>query len=65
MAGDFFHVGLLFMHSNSLIIHGTSAEGFERAFRLFPLRTGTPNSEWIVLGADADKKSSGGVLGAG
>ena len=62
--------GLLFMHDTTLFIHGTGIEegnheGFERAMRAFPLRTGVPDPEWLVLGPNMDKWSTGGILGAG
>jgi hypothetical protein len=56
---------LLFMHSSTLFVHGSDKEGYERALRALPLRTGTPNPEWMVIGRDADKLGWGGVLGAG
>ena len=57
--------GLLFMWGTHLYICGVDAEGYERAMRAFPLRTGVANPEWVVVGADADKWSTGGILGAG
>ncbi|KAG8906179.1 hypothetical protein FRC01_008099, partial [Tulasnella sp. 417] len=58
--------GLMFMHgSNHLFMHGTDVQGLERAMRAFPLRTGTPCPEWMVIGEDAETKSLGGILGAG
>lgn len=53
------------MKDNVLFIHGTDSAGYERAMRAFPLRTGVPNPEWIVLGPQVDTLSIGGVLGAG
>ncbi|KIO15959.1 hypothetical protein M407DRAFT_86596 [Tulasnella calospora MUT 4182] len=58
--------GLMFMHSSDhLFMHGTDVEGLERAMRAFPVRTGTPCPEWLVIGRDAETKSFGGILGAG
>ncbi|KAG8951110.1 hypothetical protein FRC04_006769 [Tulasnella sp. 424] len=58
--------GLMFMHgSNHLFMHGTDADGLERVLRAFPVRTGTPNPEWTVIGKEAEVKSLGGILGAG
>ncbi|KAF9519352.1 hypothetical protein BS47DRAFT_1358216 [Hydnum rufescens UP504] len=57
--------GLLFMWGTHLYICGVDTEGYERAMRAFPLRTGVANPEWLVVGADADKWSTGGILGAG
>ncbi|KAF8328234.1 uncharacterized protein EI90DRAFT_1618667 [Cantharellus anzutake] len=56
---------LLFMDQKHLYICAFDANGYERALRAFPLRTGTPNPEWIVIGKDADFLSTGGILGAG
>lgn len=65
-------VGLLFTHPHptnakglTLFLAGTDEEGLERAWRLFPYRTGVPVPDWIVIGRDADWQSAGGVLGAG
>lgn len=58
-------LGLLFMKDSILFIHGTDSAGYERAMRAFPLRTGVPNPEWIVLGPQVDILSIGGILGAG
>ncbi|KDQ06009.1 hypothetical protein BOTBODRAFT_60799 [Botryobasidium botryosum FD-172 SS1] len=57
--------GILFMHDSHLIIHATDLEGYERALRLFPLRTGVPNPEWLVAGKAIDTRGWGGILGAG
>lgn len=53
------------MHGSTLFIHGNDKDGYERALRALPLRTGTPNPEWMVIGTDADKFGWGGILGAG
>jgi len=65
-------LGLLFTHPHptnprglTLFLAGTDEEGLERAWRLFPYRTGVPVPDWIVIGRDADWQSAGGVLGAG
>lgn len=58
-------IALLFMRDRTLYIHALSVEAYERAIRVFPLRTGVPNPEWIVVGREADKWGMGGVLGAG
>jgi hypothetical protein len=39
--------------------------GYERALRMFPLRTGVPGPEWLVVGEECDWKGFGGVLAAG
>ena len=62
----------LFLHphpsqsgSLALFLHGADQEGFERALRLFPIRTGVTVPDWIVVGPRADKQGSGGVEGTG
>ncbi|KAG9018296.1 hypothetical protein FRB90_011626 [Tulasnella sp. 427] len=58
--------GVMFMHGpRHLFVHGVDADGLERVLRTFPIRTGTPCPEWIVMGKDADARSFGGILGAG
>jgi len=47
------------------ILVGTDDEGLELAARLFPLRTGVPVPEWVVIGEDSRWKGAGGFLGAG
>ncbi|CAE6439188.1 unnamed protein product [Rhizoctonia solani] len=39
--------------------------GYERILRMFPLRTGVPGPEWMIVGPDCDTKGYGGVLAAG
>lgn len=53
------------MHDSHLFIHGTDFEGYERALRLLPFRTGVPNPEWLIVGEAEDSWSWGGILGAG
>ncbi|KAG8904265.1 hypothetical protein FRC00_014142, partial [Tulasnella sp. 408] len=58
--------GLMFVHgSEHLFVHGTDTKGLEKAMRAFPVRTGTPCPEWMIIGGDAETKSFGGLLGAG
>lgn len=57
--------GLIFMKERMMFICGSDAGGFNRALRAFPLRTGVPNPEWLVLGPHTDRRSIGGILGAG
>jgi len=56
---------LLFMDRRHLYICAFDMDGYERAIRAFPLRTGTSNPEWLMIGSDADFLSTGGILGAG
>ena len=51
--------------SLAMFVSATSPDGLDRIMRLFPLRTGVPVPEWIVVGPDADTKGAGGILGAG
>lgn len=46
-------------------MHGVDEEGLERIFRLFPMRTGMPCPEWMIVDKRADSFSFGGILGAG
>ena len=62
---DRFLIALLFMNRRHLYICAFDMDGYERAIRAFPLRTGTSNPEWLVIGSDADFLSTGGILGAG
>lgn len=63
---EFDPAGLLFMHgTRHLFMHGTDQSGLERAFRAFPVRTGTPNPEWMIIGPKSDVVSFGGIIGAG
>ncbi|TBU28927.1 hypothetical protein BD311DRAFT_757466 [Dichomitus squalens] len=62
----------LFLHphptnANSLVLfaYGADMSGFERAVRLFPIRTGVTVPDWIVVGRQADERGTGGVHGAG
>ena len=64
--------GTLFLHPHptdakalALFVHGADANGLERAVRLFPIRTGVTVPDWIVVGAQADDRGTGGVRGAG
>jgi hypothetical protein len=45
-----------------MAIVGTDAGGLERAVRLFPLRTGTPGPEWMIV---SPKRTEGFVVAAG
>jgi hypothetical protein len=53
------------MKDRKMFIYGNDVQGLERALRAFPLRTGVPNPEWLVLGPYTDTRSIGGILGAG
>ncbi|KAL7415318.1 hypothetical protein BDY24DRAFT_382543 [Mrakia frigida] len=64
--------GLLSLHPHptngrGLALHlaGTDPAGLERAYRLFPVRTGTPLPDWIVIGPQADWQGAGGIEAAG
>ncbi|KAF5391841.1 hypothetical protein D9757_001678 [Collybiopsis confluens] len=65
--------GLLFLHphpissrAKMLLLQSTddSGAGLERAARLFPIRTGIPVPDWIIVGDD-DGKGEGNVIAAG
>ncbi|KAG8790630.1 hypothetical protein FRC17_008875 [Serendipita sp. 399] len=57
--------GLVCSSSLAMFVSGTDAEGFERALRLLPLRTGVGVPEWIITSNFADTTGAGGILGAG
>ncbi|KAI0933809.1 hypothetical protein AcV5_005858 [Taiwanofungus camphoratus] len=48
-----------------LFIHSLNDQVLERAIRLFPIRTGVPSPDWIMVDAHADIVGSGAVEGAG
>ncbi|KAK0448367.1 uncharacterized protein EV420DRAFT_1712427 [Desarmillaria tabescens] len=67
-----YQIRLLFLHShpmnadgNMVMIQSTDAAGLERAARLFPVRTGIPVPDWLIVGPLADSQGAGGVMGAG
>ncbi|EJT98485.1 hypothetical protein DACRYDRAFT_110928 [Dacryopinax primogenitus] len=51
--------------SLALVLTGTDPSGLERALRAFPLRTGVPVTQWMVLGDEGDWQGLGGVRAAG
>ncbi|KAF8595688.1 hypothetical protein BDV93DRAFT_611299 [Ceratobasidium sp. AG-I] len=53
------------LHQNHLYLDAVDESGYERALRIFPLRTGVPGPEWIILGKECDDRGYGGVLAAG
>ena len=53
------------MHGLLLFILSSSSAGLERAIRLFPIRTGVPVPDWILIGRDADTLGAAGVQAAG
>jgi len=65
--------GVLFLHPHPLNSHAkmlllqstdTLGIGLERAARLFPIRTGIPVPDWIIVGGDGGK-GEGNVVSAG
>ncbi|KAF8626190.1 hypothetical protein AX15_005070 [Amanita polypyramis BW_CC] len=63
---------VLFLHpqidgSEGLIMFmlSSSEAGFERAIRLFPIRTGIAAPDWLVIGKQADQLSAAGIQAAG
>jgi len=64
-------LGVLFLHqhpkcraANLLFILGDGF-GIERAARLFPIRTGVPVPDWLVISMETDQIGAGGLKGAG
>lgn len=55
----------LSLHKRHLFVDAVDKSGYERALRMFPLRTGVPNPEWMIFGEECDQKGYGGVLAAG
>ncbi|CAE6416164.1 unnamed protein product [Rhizoctonia solani] len=58
-------IGALSLHNRHLYMDASDLSGYERILRAFPLRTGIPGPEWMVLGPDSDTKGFGGVIAAG
>ncbi|EUC55212.1 alpha/beta hydrolase family protein [Rhizoctonia solani AG-3 Rhs1AP] len=58
-------IGALSLHEHHLYMDAFDPSGYERILRMFPLRTGVPGPEWMIVGPDCDTKGYGGVLAAG
>jgi len=65
-------LGIVFLHphptfetANMLFILGNDYSGLERAARFFPVRTGIPLPDWLIISGWADNVGSAGVIGAG
>ncbi|RPD65838.1 hypothetical protein L226DRAFT_566346 [Lentinus tigrinus ALCF2SS1-7] len=65
MATLFLHPHPVDATSLVLFLYGADLSGLERGLRLVPIRTGVTVPDWIVIGALADERGSGGVDGAG
>jgi hypothetical protein len=61
----FTHPHLTCCNSLVLFMIGSSTSALERLYRLFPIRTGIPVPDWVLLGHDADSVGAAGLLGAG
>ncbi|KAG9079401.1 hypothetical protein FS749_008552 [Ceratobasidium sp. UAMH 11750] len=57
--------GSLSLHKNHLYIDAVDEVGYEKALQAFPLRTGVPGPEWMILGEECEQKGYGGVYAAG
>ncbi|KAG8792028.1 hypothetical protein FRC12_007461 [Ceratobasidium sp. 428] len=55
----------LSLYENHLYMDAVDEAGYERALQAFPLRTGVPGPEWVILGQVCNEKSYGGVYAAG
>ncbi|KIL69564.1 hypothetical protein M378DRAFT_69148 [Amanita muscaria Koide BX008] len=64
-AALFLHPPLRGVHGLLLFMLSSSIAGLERAMRLFPIRTGVPVPDWILIGRDADTLGAAGVQAAG
>ncbi|ORY33999.1 hypothetical protein BCR39DRAFT_518090 [Naematelia encephala] len=51
--------------SLACLIAGNDDEGLELAARLFPIRTGVPLPDWVIVGARSKWMGAGGFVGAG
>ncbi|CUA68055.1 Guanine nucleotide exchange factor LTE1 [Kluyveromyces lactis NRRL Y-1140] [Rhizoctonia solani] len=58
-------IGALSLHKRHLYMDAFDPSGYERILRMFPLRTGVPGPEWMIVGPDCDKYGFGGALAAG
>ncbi|CAE7103382.1 unnamed protein product [Rhizoctonia solani] len=58
-------IGALSLHKHHLYMDAFEPSGYERILRMFPLRTGVPGPEWMIVGPDCDTQSYGGLLAAG
>jgi len=48
-----------------LAIHSEDEADFEKALRLFPIRTGVTVPDWVLVGKDSDVVGAAGIQGAG
>lgn len=64
--------GIIFLHPHPtspgalmMLIVAENVGGFERATRLFPIRTGTTLPSWVLLTTSMDRIGAAGISGAG
>ncbi|KAG8703698.1 hypothetical protein FRC09_004002 [Ceratobasidium sp. 395] len=55
----------LSLSKDHLYMDAVDEAGYERAVQAFPLRTGVPGPEWMILGEECNEKGYGGVYAAG
>ncbi|KAF8748595.1 Prolyl oligopeptidase family [Rhizoctonia solani] len=58
-------VGALSFHKDHVYMDALDLSGYERILRAFPLRTGVPGPEWMIIGPESDTKGFGGILATG
>ncbi|KAF5373151.1 hypothetical protein D9758_001792 [Tetrapyrgos nigripes] len=64
--------GILFLHPHPknadgqmILLQSTDSAGLEKASRLFPVRTGVPVPDWLIIGPESDRVGSAGIISAG
>ncbi|CAE6452302.1 unnamed protein product [Rhizoctonia solani] len=58
-------IGALSLHKRHIYMDATDLSGYERILRAFPLRTGVPGPEWMIVGPESDTRGLGGIVAAG
>ncbi|QRW22579.1 alpha/beta hydrolase family protein [Rhizoctonia solani] len=58
-------VGALSFHKDHVYMDALDLSGYERILRAFPLRTGVPGPEWMIIGPESNTKGFGGILATG
>ncbi|KAK2467077.1 hypothetical protein APHAL10511_001335 [Amanita phalloides] len=64
-AALFLHPPFKGSQGSVLFMVSSSVTGFENAIRLFPIRTGVPIPDWLVIGRNVDQLGAAGIQGAG
>ncbi|PFH45661.1 hypothetical protein AMATHDRAFT_200381 [Amanita thiersii Skay4041] len=66
-AALFLHPHILPSNNNGTILFllANTPKGFERALRLFPIRTGIGVPDWLIVGDESDSMGAAGIRAAG